>query len=134
MLRRPSFIILNEDLPGVLRVQFTLPRESCTLRICLTSRKDTRDQHTSRSGQAVRFALLRARSLDLNGRYGGGRPQLIGELEGDVLVFCQRLGPIGPFLTMIKPDTPTSWIGRRDGGLTGAATSPGDRTRLVCAW
>lgn len=96
MLRRLWFVILNEDLPDVGRVQFTLPRESCTIRTYLASRKDTRDQHTFRSGQAVRFALLRARSLNLNGRYGGGRPQLIVELEGDVLVFCQRLGPVGP--------------------------------------
>jgi hypothetical protein len=50
-----------------------------------------------RSGQAVRIALLRARSLDRSGRNGGGRPRLIGELGGDVLVvFASILVPWGP--------------------------------------
>lgn len=39
----------------------------------------------------------------------------------------------GDLRLMIKPGTPASLIGRRDGGLCGAATSPGDRTRFLCA-
>ena len=85
------------------------------------------------SGQAVRFALLRARSLDRLGRYGGGHPQPIKELGGDVLViFASVLVPKGTFfLSRCQAPRPLC-AGRRDGGLIGAATSPGDRTRFLC--
>jgi hypothetical protein len=64
-----------------------------------------------RSGQAVRFALLRARSLDRLGRYGGGHPQPIEQLGGDVLVvFASVLVPMGTFC-ITRPDTPAS-LGR----------------------